>query len=107
MVGPNYRDFDVRKFMSLIVQMFTFENSCHPIAQIIQFENSCHSLRTVLRVSSYSVGSTASGADAILYDATFLSDLMCRVRGYVPDSVARDDDCDIFAKKMLLFPFHR
>ena len=73
----------------------------------IKFSNSCHSLRAVLRVSSYSVGSTASGADAIVYDATFLSDLMCRVRGYVPDSVARDDDCDIFAKKMLLFPFHR
>ena len=67
----------------------------------------CRSSGAMLRISSYSVGSTPSEADVTVYDATFLSDLICRVRGYVPDSVARDDDGDIFTKKMLLLPFHR
>ncbi|EJK75053.1 hypothetical protein THAOC_03236 [Thalassiosira oceanica] len=52
-------------------------------------------------VSSY------SSEDASVYDAMFLSNLIHRASVYDTKPVSMDGDNDIFAKKMILLPFHR
>ncbi|EJK67571.1 hypothetical protein THAOC_11375, partial [Thalassiosira oceanica] len=52
-------------------------------------------------VSSY------SSEDASVYDAMFLSNLIHGASVYDTKPVAMDGDNDIFAKKMILLPFHR
>ena len=57
--------------------------------------------KIAFRASSYSC------EDASVYDATFLSNLIHRTNVYDTKPVAMAGDNDVFAKKMILMPFHR